>query len=116
MYIARSSAGATDAHQEALSRMCRIGGAKFLAMSRAMCYPVKDFAEEIAACSGVDVTADETGVHPSSFCVICRSVINRYSEAKAVHILTAVEVVGTFRCGSFIVGGWVAPSARSLKP
>ena len=80
MYIARSSAGATDAHQEALSRMCRIGGAKFLAMSRAMCYPVKDFAEEIAACSGVDVTADETGVHPSSFCVICRSVINRYSK------------------------------------
>ena len=72
-----------DRHEIALSKVCRVGGRKFSALSRSTAYPVIDFADELRKCFGISVENDVRGVHPPSICVVCRQVVLRFHEAVA---------------------------------
>ena len=91
-----------DFHTAALESVCRIGGRKFSSLSRPTHYPVNDFQLELKACFGIDVEQDELGVHPPSFCTICK----RYMEKTAATLNASKPVTaGPSTCRTIVAGG-----------
>ena len=68
-----------ESHSEQLARHCRVCGRKLSkSKGRSTSYSTIDHQEVLLACFGVDVSHDDTELHPPKFCNCCYATAKQH--------------------------------------
>lgn len=83
-------------HQLELQKQCRVCGKRLCkAKSKATVYPCIQHQDSLLKCFGIDMSQDDSTIHPLKLCNPCYSVTRRWAKALAdgVHYTHSVQPI-----------------------
>lgn len=71
-----------ERHVSILSQLCRVGGKRFASHDQSIKYSVQDNGIELQSMYGIDISQDDSSIHPTFICILCQHSLKRREKAQ----------------------------------